>query len=346
MRRNAGSNSLSMTGEGRTPECGGLSVDRRRAVKMGIAALGGMALAGLAGGCSVLGIENPNDVATYDDVDPGAIELDGLDVQVNVESRYWQWSMVDDASSDLNGSLVVCVPVTAVNLGESTSVISDMYCKAFGPDGAQLVSLASRYADDIRNTGSIAVNASTMSKIYLPYCGAGTYTVQFDNLLGRKPSVALDIAYSADTGVAPFPTNLNGANVNASIPQGESFDVDGLTMSFATDTGMYVWTNVSAPGDDYWDGRGVVGIPLRVTNNSGKPMDFSTVAYRLYSSQTYQLSEGSWWFPDSVVNGLGTLAANQTARALVYFAYEYSECTCYCVFCHDGMPLVTAVWIP
>ena len=313
---------------------------------MGLAALGGMALAGFTGGCSVLGIENPNDVATYDDVDPGAIELDGLDVQVNVESRYWQWNMIDDTGSDLNGSLVVCVPVTAVNLGESTSVMSDMYCKAFGPDGTQLTSLASRYADDIRNTGSIAVNASTMSKIYLPYCGAGTYTVQFDNLLGRKPSVALDIAYSADAGVAPFPTNLNSANVNAAIRQGESFDVDGLTMSFTTDTSMYTWAYVSAPGDDYWDGRGVVGIPLRVTNNSGKPMNFSTIAYRLYSSQAYQLSDGSAWFPDSVTNGLSTLAANQTARALVYFAYEYSECTCYCVFCRDGMPLVTSVWIP
>ncbi len=313
---------------------------------MGLAALGGAALAGLAGGCSVLGIENPNDVATYDDVDPGAIELDGLDVQVNVESRYWQWSMIDDVNSDLNGSLVVCVPVVAVNLGESSSVISDMYCKVYGPDGSQLASLANRYADDIRNTGSIAVNASTSSKLYLPYCGAGTYTVQFDNLLGRKPSVTLDVVYSADTGVAPFPTTLNGANANAAIPQGESFDVDGLTMSFTTDTGMYVWANVSAPGDEYWDGRGVVGIPLRVTNNSGKSMDFSSIAYKLYSSQAYQLSDGSQWYPDSVTNGLGTLAANQTARALMYFAYEYSECTCYCVFCQDGMPLVTSVWIP
>lgn len=321
-------------------------IDRRRAVRAGLLAVCGAALAGLSAGCSVLGIEDPNASANQQVTDPGLIDFDGVEVRVNVEQRYWQWSVLDDTASTDNGKLVVAVPVSAVNADDSSHVISDMYCKVIGPDGTQLASLAGRFADDIRNTGSMPASASVSGKVYFLFGGAGTYTVQFDNLLGRKPSVELDVAYSADLGVGPFPTNLSGANAAGAIPQGESFDVGGLTMAFGTDTAAYVWANVSAPGDEYWDGRPAVGIPLRVTNNSGAPVDFSSVSYRLYSSQSYQLSDASGAFPNSTVNVFGTLVANQTAQAYLYFAYEYSECTCYCVFCADGMPLVTSVWIP
>ena len=327
-------------------ETQGVPMDRRRVLCAGLMALGGAALAGLAGGCSLLGIENPNATANQETTDPGFLELEGLEVQFNVESRYWQWLMIDDMSSNLNGHLVVAVPVTAVNLGELSSVISDMYCKAYGPDGSQLTSLSSRYADDIRNTGNIAVNGSTTCKIYLPYSGAGTYTVQFDNLLGRKPSVSFEIVYDPQCGVGPFPTNISGLDAAQAIPQGESFDVDGLTLAFSTDVSAYEWATVSAPGDEYWDGRGAVGIPLRVTNNSGKTVSFSNVAYRLYSSESYQLSDASWWFPNSVVNALGSLVPNQTAQALLYLDYEYSEVACHCVFSNGGMPVVAAVWVP
>ena len=41
----------------------GVPMDRRRVLRAGLMALGGAALAGLAGGCSLLGIENPNATA-------------------------------------------------------------------------------------------------------------------------------------------------------------------------------------------------------------------------------------------------------------------------------------------
>ena len=62
----------------------GVPMDRRRVLRAGLMALGGAALAGLAGGCSLLGIENPNATASQETTDPGFLELEGLEVQFNV----------------------------------------------------------------------------------------------------------------------------------------------------------------------------------------------------------------------------------------------------------------------
>ena len=56
-------------------------MDRRRVLRAGLMALGGAALAGLAGGCSLLGIENPNATANQETTDPGFLELEGSIVQ-------------------------------------------------------------------------------------------------------------------------------------------------------------------------------------------------------------------------------------------------------------------------
>lgn len=322
------------------------AIDRRSVVKAGLA-LGGVLCASLLSGCSLLGIENPNDVE-YDDVDdPGLVDFENVEIRLSVDSSYWTWLVYEDAASADNGNLVVGVPAIAVNGDDSARVISDMYCKVISPAGVQLASLADVYADDLRNTGSMSVGQSSTGTIYFMFQGSGTYTVQFDNMLGRKPSVSFDVNFSdAPQGAAPLPANINAANAEQSVVQGTSFAVGDATFTFGTDTSAYVWDTVSREGDEYWNGRAVVGIPMRATNTSASVWHISQMRYQIYSPYTNQVSDASSLYANSVTSVFENLSPNQTSQAYLYFAYDTNEATHYVRFCNEGLPVMASVWVP
>lgn len=324
----------------------GMPCSRRSAVKAGLA-FGGLVCASLMGGCSLLGIENPNDTDSAETTDPGVVDFESLEVSISTDPSYWQWLVYENSNSANNGKLVVKIPVSAANADDSARVLSDMYCYVVGPSGEKLDSLANLYSDDIRNTGSMSVGTSTTGYIYFFFQGSGSYTVQFDNLLGRKPSATFDVNFTdAPDGTGPFPANLNSYNMSSELLQGTSFEVGNLTIAFTSDNSTYTWVTVSAPGDDYWDGRNLVGVPVRVTNNCSVAQNFNDIRYQLYSPYTNQVSDGSSLYPNSVKSVLTSIAANQTAQAVMYIAYDCTEATHYCVFCNDGIAVTAGIWIP
>jgi hypothetical protein len=328
----------------------------RRAFVRSCCALGALAAAVPLGGCSVLsllGIEDPEDAAQTDDApsqaaqaSTGYADFEGLEVQVDTDPSTWSWSQINNTASASNGALVVALPVTVVNNDEQSRMLSSMYCKVQDPSGATQADISAYYSDgDVMQLGTVAAGAECSSLIHVLYQGPGTYTVVFDNLLGRKARAYVDIDGAAGSGLVAVPWELGQADVAAAVPAGSSFEVDGLTLAFASDESSYWWIQSWDESNEVWNGRWCVGVPLFMSNNTDRDLVFSAGEYALFAPQLYRLEDPAPWFAASTPAAyVGTVAAGQSVQTTMFWPYV-EDGTYYAAFDDDGVKVVTAVGI-
>lgn len=328
----------------------GASLDRRGLVK-GCVALGALALVAPITGCSILGIEDPTATQEEEPADvPGTVDFENLVVALNLDTSSWVWSQFPIASSPNYGSLVVSIPVTATNNGDSRRILNGMYCKVLGPDGTPQEDISTYYAaDDILQRGGIAAGAAESGVVHILYKGPGTYTLEFDNLLGRKADLAFTVDGTGVTGLRPIPEgSLSASDASVAIPYGVPFSVGGLSLTFAADEASYFWSQTWDEADQVWNGRWCVGVPLTVTNATSAPLEITTEMYGLYAPGLYKIDDASPWFagrddaPAVPLAYIGPVAPGQTVQSVLYWIY-IEDGTYYAVFDSNGQKVVTSV---
>lgn len=311
----------------------------------------GAALAAMASGCSILGIEDPN-AQKDDDADAlpeGSVDFEGLVVSLSLDTSTWSWTQIDNAQSQSNGALVVGIPVTVTNNDDASRVLSPLYCKLLDPSGNEQADITAYYDDDILAQGSIAQGSSASGTVHLLYQGPGAYTLSFDNLLGAKVDLRVNVPESRSTGMRAIPSQMGPSDAAAALPAGSTFTVDGLTLTFDTDRDTdgdekrdtYRWAQVSAPNDPAWDGLWCVGAPVSVVNNSTQAAAITADLYGKFNAGYQRQNDPSPYFPDDITQ-LGFVQPGATASAYMYWLYE-GDNTYYVVFDNAGAKVVASV---
>ncbi len=305
----------------------------------------GAALAAMASGCSILGIEDPNaqqDNST-DVLPAGAVNFENLIVQLNLDTSSWTWTQINNVQSQNNGALVVGIPVTITNNDEDSRVLSPLYCKLFDPSGAQQADITAYFDDDILAKGRVEVGSSESGTVHLLYRGPGSYTLGFDDLLGSKVDLKVDVPESRSTGMRAIPSQLGSLDVNQAIPAGQSFELDGMSLTFDANRDAYLWVQASAPGDPSWDGVWCVGVPLSVVNNSSQTAAVTADLYGKFNGYLQPQNDPAPLFADDIT-ALGFVQPGSSANGYMYFVYQ-DDGTYYAVFDNQGAKVVTSAII-
>ena len=320
---------------------------------------GVLATLGLAG-CSVLGIEDPaasgsSSSADAEKAPAGQVDFDSMIVTVDTDPASWQWEQLQNPASADNGLLVVALPVTADNQDSSNHVISPLYVKVTAPDGTQQADLTASYPDDILTTGSVSAGQQASGMLHVLFRGKGTYTITFDNLLGGKSKLKLDID-SASTGMRAIPATLGAHDMADAFAAGASFDMEGMTLTLSADVASYCWAQASAPGDPVWDGRWCVGVPLTVENHAGSSQAVTQDIYakfdpsgRRQDDPAAHFAAGPYESEDGVpgtadVGTIGLIAAGQSTSTMIWWVYE-GDGDYYVAFDSDGAKVVASARI-
>lgn len=318
--------------------------DRRGFMKGGLA-LGAFALTAPLAGCSLLGIENPNEDAAEEEpaADPGSVDFDGLLVTADLDQTTWSWLQINNPSSSNHGSIVVGVPITATNNSGSSRVLNSMYCRVLGPDGSAQSDISAYYtSDDILQRGSIYAGSTESGVIHILYRGEGTYTLSFDNLLGRKASLPIDLPSSASTDLRPIPPgSLNASNAAEAVPYGTPFAVGDLTLTLTSDESSYLWVQSWDETNLAWNGRQCVGVGLTIANNGSTEAALTADMYGLYAPALYRLEDPAPWFADTAAAYSGAVAPGQTIQTYLYWAWVDSGLY-YAVFDNAGQKAVVS----
>lgn len=311
----------------------------------------GAALAAMASGCSILGIEDP--AAQQDDssdaLPEGSIDFEKLIVSLGLDTSGWSWTQIDNTQSQNNGALVVGIPATATNNDENSRVLSPLYCKLLDPNGNQQPDITAYYTDDILTRGSITPGTSESGTFHILYQGPGAYTLSFDNLLGAKVDLKVNIPESRSMGMRAIPSQLGPLDAGAALPAGSSFVVDGLTLTFDTDRDTdgdgirdtYRWAAIEAPDDPAWNGVWCVGAPVTIVNNSTQAAGITADLYGKFNAGYQRQNDPAPYFPDDITQ-LGFVQPGATASAYMYWIYE-GDNTYYAVFDNAGAKVVTSV---
>lgn len=323
----------------------GRAMDRRGLVR-GAFALGALVLAAPLAGCALLGIEDPSESAAEEEpvaAAPGTVDFDDLVIALNLDQSAWSWTQINNPSSPNHGSIVVGIPVTATNNGGSSRVLNGMYCRILGPDGNAQSDISAYFtADDILQCGSIYAGSTQEGVVHILYRGAGTYTLSFDNLLGRKAELPVDLPSSASTGLRPIPPDsLNAANAAEAVPYGTSFAVGDLTLTFTSDESTYLWEQSWDEANPAWNGRQCVGVPLTVTNNGAVEAAVTADMYGLYAPALYRLEDPAPWFTGTSLAYAGTVAPGQTIQTYLYWVWVDNGLY-YVVFDNGGQKAVAS----
>ena len=319
-----------------------------------IAALAsGTMFAAMASGCSILGIEDPNAQQTepVDTLPEGAVDFENLIVALDVDSSVWAWTQIDNPQSQNNGTLIVGVPATVTNNDEMSRVLSPLYCKILDPNGQSQTDITAYFDDDLLTTGNIPVGQEVSGTAHILYKGAGTYTLSFDNLLGAKTELEIDIPSSRSTGMRAIPARLGTFDVSTAVPELSPFDVGGLTLTFDRDMDSdgdgyrdtYLWTQTFVSGDPVWDGRWCVGVPVTITNNSSQAEAITADLYAKFNPGYARQDDPAPYFVDDVT-AMGSVGPGQTVRGWVYFVYE-GDGTYYIAFDNNGTKIIASVLI-
>lgn len=324
----------------------GTPLDRRSLLR-GSVALGALSLAApLLSGCSLLGIEDPT---TSEDegepqATPGTVDFDNLVVALNLDQSTWQWLQINNPASANHGSLVVSIPVTVTNNDEASRVLNNMYCKIYGPDDSVLPDISQQYtADDILQRGSIYQGTSESGVIHILYRGAGAYRFEFDDLLGSKAELEVELPSSAVSGLRPIPPgSLSQADATAAVPAGTVFTVGDCDVQLAADQATYWWTQSWDETNPTWNGRWCVGVGMTITNRGSEPMTLTADMYGLYAPALYRLDDPAPWFADSAAAYVGTIAPGVSVQTTLFWVFDDSG-TYYVVFDNDGQKAVASV---
>lgn len=326
---------------------------RAKFIASGLGAIATVAL----GGCSFLGIENPNAASddTDDTLDEGSVDFESLIVSFDTDQSTWSWDKIINTQSQFNGDIVVGIPATATNNDESSRVLSPLYCSISNPSGVEQDDISAYYSDDILTQGSISVGGSASGTLHILYGGTGTYTVEFDNLLGSKASIGLELPSSRGTGLRAIPDQMGYLDASQAITDGASFQVDGLTVTFASDVDIpnelgeydnvrdvYVWTQ-AVSDDAVWNGQWCVGVPVTITNNSSEAAAITADNYAKFNPSYAMQSDAAPYFADDVIY-VGQIEPGQTVSSMIYFKYEVDG-TYYMIFDSDGAKVVASALI-
>ncbi len=323
----------------------GMPLDRRSLLR-GSVALGALALAAPLSGCALLGIEDPtsSDDEEEPQATPGTVDFDNLVVALNLDQSTWQWLQVNNPASGNHGSLVVSIPVTVTNNDEASRVLNNMYCKIYGPDGSVLPDISQQYtSDDILQRGSIYQGTSESGVVHILFRGEGTYTFEFDDLLGGKVDLEIELPSSAASGLHPIPQgSLSQADAAAAVPAGTVFKIGDCDAELAADPATYWWTQTWDEADPTWNGRWCVGVGLAITNRGSEPMTLTADMYGLYAPALYRLDDPAPWFADSAAAYVGTVQPGESVQTALFWVFDDSG-TYYAVFDSDGQKVVTSV---
>jgi hypothetical protein len=282
-----------------------------------------MCLALALSGCTVLGISDPTVSASSqnDELASNSIDFDDMIITLNTDTSSWVWSSINNNSSTYNGNIVIAIPIHLENNGDGVQVLNSLSCKIIGPDGLTLPDISSVVENDILDSTSVGVGSSVDGTLHVLYRGAGTYTIQFDNMLGAKAELSFDVVSASSIGIRALPSSISSIDAGNAIPSGTSFDAEGLTITLSADRSSYNWVQASAPGDSYWDGRWCVGIPVTITNLSNEDRSISTSAYEKFNPSLEMQGDPAPYFSDDITN-VGTIPAGQTVVSMIYFSYD------------------------
>lgn len=324
----------------------GAPIDRRSLARGG-AALGAGLLGALAlSGCSALGIEDPNEDSDtgQEELPAGAIDFRGLVVALDLDQSTWAWGKISSPSSSANGSIVVGIPVTATNNDEQRRVVNSVYNKLTGPDGLQLADISAFYStDDLLQTGGILAGDTVSRVLHVLYSGEGTYTLEFDNLIGNKASLSFEIGSAAATGLHPIPDDALSADDAASaFAPGTAFQVGDLMVAVSPDTANYWWTATSDPSNAAWNGRAVVGVHIEVANNSSVSASITADMYGLFAPELYRLADPAQYYADISLAYTGPIAPGASVSTVLFWPYV-DDGTYYAVFDNGGVKAVASV---
>lgn len=104
------------------------------------------------------------------------------------------WVTLENEFSDLNGSKVLCIPITVKNISKDTHGLNMFFKKAFGPSGKELEDVASYFMDDdIDFAGDLRSGASTQSIMHVLYEKDGEYVIEFSKLGKDKVEVKFNL---------------------------------------------------------------------------------------------------------------------------------------------------------
>lgn len=327
-----------------------LPVDRRSLLAKAALAFGAAAATAALSGCELLGIEDPSVKKAEEKAAeeaakvPGTVDFDDMTVILDLDQSTWEWGQLTNAASADNGSVVVGIPAAAVNNSDSSRVLNYTYCKIVAPNGAVQSDISKYYSNDIFKRGAIASGSSNWGTLHVVYRGEGTYTIQFDNLLGSKASLALEITGVTAAGVSAIPDVLSATDAGYAIASGESFDVGNLTLQLSADTTGYWWTQTWDDESDTWNGRWVVGVPVTVTNHSTEAGTVTADMYGMFAPGLYRLADPAPYFADSAVGYLGSVAPGASVSKVMYWVYD-EDGLYYVVFDSHGARVVASVVI-
>lgn len=260
------------------------------------------------------------DSAASDTETAGQVNFDGLLVTLNMDNSTWQWSTLSNSTTSANGSIMVTIPVNLKNNGDGAKVLNSLTVTISAPDGTVLPDISGDVPDDLLANKGIGVGSETNTVMHVLYRGAGTYKLNFDNMLGTKATLPFDVSDARNLGIRALPSAITSFDAGNAVPSGASFDAEDLTLTLSADRNAYVWVQVDAPSNAAWNGVWCVGVPVTVANNTSEAQSVTLDAYVKFDPNLNRQQDPAAFFNDDITN-IGSIAAGQTITCMIYFVY-------------------------
>ena len=216
------------------------------------------------------------------------------------------FTRVQDRFSDYHGAYAFYIPVSILNIGDTSNGLSAWFVSPFSPAGHEISLLDWEFEDtSITRRGNVLPGFELVGNLYIPYAGNGEYILEFSDWI---ETIVVRFTLDFDFDAVP--------EVRTEFVLGDTLAVDNIYLHFGETVG---WGQI----DSRWsarDGERYFILTVTITNNSDRAAGFPW-SMQSFGPDGHELDRIAWEVDNDDITRVGDMLPGATQTGYLHLHY-------------------------